>query len=461
VNEELLQAWLPSRRWFAGKGRDFAIASVDPSDWLGDGPPVRIELVSLRYADGTYETYQLPVEYVDRPVDTLHHALLGETAYDNGHGNGRHGWAYDALHDKGVTGLWLAGMDADRRMERLSFHREPAAPAFPLDEPSLVSAAEQSNTSLVFGHAVILKIFRKVSPGLNPDVELHDALAQVGSKNVANLLGWVDGTWTDPRTGATVEGTLAMAQEFLRSATGAWEIALTSVRDLFAVADLHPDEVGGDFAAETYRLGQATAEVHADLARTLPTARLGPADLSAVAEAMRERLDEAVTAVAELTPYVDGLAKAYDDLATLPIPVQAQRVHGDLHLGQVMRVPDGWKIIDFEGEPARSLEERRALQPALKDVAGMMRSFDYAARALLADRPPDPHLEFRADEWAERNRASFCDGYSASSGRDPREDSVLLRAFEVDKVVYEVMYEARNRPSWLSIPMSAVKRLAG
>jgi maltokinase len=456
VNEELLRAWLPSQRWFAGKGRDFDIVSVDPSDWLNeDEARVRIELVTLRYGDGSYETYQVPVEYRDWPADHLQHALLGETDYD-----GRHGWAYDAPHDKGVTGLWLAGMDSDRRLERLSFHREPAAPPFPLDEPSLVSSAEQSNTSLVFGHSVILKIFRRVSAGLNPDVEVHDALAKVGSKNVATLLGWLDGTWTDPETGAPVEGTLAMAQEFLRSATGAWEMALTSVRDLYAEADLHPDEVGGDFAAESYRLGQATAEVHADLARTLPTAVFGPAELSAVSKAMHERLGEAAQAVAKLMPYAERLAEAFDDLAGFDRPVRVQRVHGDLHLGQVMRVPDGWKLIDFEGEPARPLEERRALQPAAKDVAGMLRSFDYAARHLLADRS-DPQLEFRADEWAERNRASFCEGYGASSGRDPREDGVLLRAFEVDKVVYEVMYEARNRPSWLPIPMSAVKRLAG
>jgi len=455
VNEELLQAWLPSRRWFAGKGREFAIASVDSSDWLGDGPPVRIELVSLRYADGTHETYQLPVEYRDEPVDQLAHALLGETT-----DSGRHAWVYDALHDKTVTGLWLAGIDSERRLERLWFHREPAAPAFPVDEPSLVSGAEQSNSSLVFGDSVILKVFRKVSPGLNPDIEIHDALSRVGSTDVAKLLGWVEGAWTDPGTAAQTRGTLAMAQEFLRSATGGWDIALTSVRDLYAEADLHADEVGGDFAAESLRLGQTTAGVHADLARTLPTGKLGPAELSGLAKGMRERLDDAVAAVPELAPYADALGKAFDELAGYDLPVPVQRVHGDLHLGQAMRVLDGWKLIDFEGEPARPLEERRALAPPVKDVTGMLRSFDYAARHLLADRP-DPQREYRADEWVERNRSAFCDGYGASSGRDPREDGILLRAFEVDKVVYEVMYEARNRPTWLPIPMSAVERLAG
>jgi maltokinase len=460
VTEDLLRAWLPNQRWFAGKGRDFAIVAVEPLDWLtdpaGERPRVRIELAGVRYPDGAYETYQLPLEYRDEPADHLGHACLGETDLDGGHV-----WVYDALHDKAVTGLWLAGIAADRRLSQLSFHREPAAPPFPVDEPSLVSGAEQSNTSLVFGNSVILKVFRKATPGLNPDVELHDALARVGSTNVATLLGWLDGTWTDPRTGERTGGTLAMAQEFLRSATGAWEIALTSVRDLLAEADLHADEVGGDFAAESYRLGQTVAEVHADLARTLPTALLGPAELSTLTEGMQQRLGEAAAAVPQLAPYADRLSKVYDDLAARDEPVRVQRVHGDLHLGQVMRVPGGWKIIDFEGEPARPLEERRAPAPPAKDVAGMLRSYDYAARHLLKDRRPDAQLEYRADEWAERNRGAFCDGYGAASGRDPRQDQALLRAFEVDKAVYEVMYESRNRPSWLSVPMSAVRRLAG
>jgi maltokinase len=460
VTEDLLRAWLPNQRWFAGKGRDFDVVAVDPTDWLEDPQDqwarVRIELASVRYADGAYETYQLPLEYRGEPVAQLGHAFLGETDLD-----GQHVWVYDALHDKAVTGLWLTGIDTDRRLSRVSFHREPAAPAFPLDEPSLVSSAEQSNTSLVFGNSVILKVFRKASPGLNPDVEIHDVLTRVGSSNIATLLGWVDGTWTDPRTGAQTSGTLAMAQEFLRSATGAWDMALTSVRDLFAEADLHADEVGGDFAAESHRLGQTVAEIHADLARTLPTARMGPAELSALSKDMQLRLEEAVVAVPQLAPYSDRLAKAYDELAGHGGPVHVQRVHGDLHLGQVMRVPDGWKIIDFEGEPARPLEERRALSSPMKDVAGMLRSFDYAARHLLLDRRLDPQLEYRADEWADRNRVAFCEGYGAVSGQDPRADAVLLRAFEVDKAVYEVVYETRNRPSWLPIPMSAVVRLAG
>jgi len=173
---------------------------------------------------------------------------------------------------------------------------------------------------------------------------------------------------------------------------------------------------------------------------------------------MRERLGEAAAAVTGLAEHADALAAAYDDLASYDGLVQVQRVHGDLHLGQAMRALSGWKIIDFEGEPARPLAERQAPSSPLRDVAGMLRSFDYAARHLLVERS-DPRLEYRAVEWAERNREAFCDGYAEASSRDPRADPVLLRAFETDKVVYEVLYEARNRPSWLPIPMAAVERL--
>jgi maltokinase len=136
-------------------------------------------------------------------------------------------------------------------------------------------------------------------------------------------------------------------------------------------------------------------------------------------------------------------------------------VHGDFHLGQVMRTLDGWKLLDFEGEPARPLAERRGLDPTMKDVAGMLRSFDYAPRHLLADHPADVQRAYRAIEWADRNRDAFLAGYAGAGGADPRKQPVLLRAFETDKAVYEVLYEARNRPTWLHIPMAAIRRLAG
>jgi maltokinase len=250
-----------------------------------------------------------------------------------------------------------------------------------------------------------------------------------------------------------------MLQEFFRTATDGWELAKTSVRDLYAEADLHADEVGGDFAGEAYRLGVATAEIHADLARVLPTGRLDAAELDRLAAEMSQRLDHAIEVVPELADYAPALRAAYDALAGHSPGVPVQRVHGDYHLGQVLRTVTRWVVLDFEGEPAKPLAERRALGSPLRDVAGMLRSFDYAARHLLADHPHQPQLVYRAEEWADRNRSAFCDGYAEGNGTDPREEAVLLRAYEADKAVYEAVYEARNRPAWLSIPLSSLARL--
>src|SRR5690606_22750953 len=153
--------------------------------------------------------------------------------------------------------------------------------------------------------------------------------------------------------------------------------------------------------------------------------------------------------------------EAFDRLADVTGPVPVQRVHGDYHLGQVMRTPTDWVILDFEGEPGQPLEERRALSSPLRDVAGMLRSFDYAARHLLAGHAEADRLEPKAEEWAERNRSAFLEGYAEGGGVIAPADAALLRAFELSKAVYEVVYEARNRPTWLSIPLAAFRQPAG
>lgn len=454
---ELLEAWLPRQRWFAGKGRDFRVRGTRGLGVINDEPHCQLWLITVGYGEGDTETYQVPLVYRLWPAEHLRHALLGEHDDPDDH---LHTWVYDAAHDKEATGAWLRHIAKGDTIGTIAFHREPGSPEFPMDEPSIVMGAEQSNTSMVFGDVAILKLFRRVSHGVNPDIEVHSALAAAESPHIATPLGWVGARWPDEQ-GVEREGSLAMLQVFLRTAAEGWELAKASVRDLFAEGDLHADEVGGDFAGEAHRLGIATAEVHADLARTLPTSKLGRSELSALARDMRARLEAAAAGVPALAPYADRLQAAYDDLAAQRRPVPVQRIHGDYHLGQVLRTVTGWVLLDFEGEPAKPIEERRRLDSPLRDVAGMLRSLDYAARYSLADRVHDTQLGYRAAEWAERNRGAFCDGYAHGSGTDPRDQGVLLRAYEIDKAVYEVVYEARNRPRWLPIPMSAIERLAG
>jgi len=451
-----LADFLIGQRWFAGKGRSWELVDASTVATLRDHPRVELWLLTVRYDDGSTEVYQLPLVHHSGYVDQLSHVLVGEREDENGVKE----WVYDALHDKEVTDLWTRGIAEQAELGAVRFRAEPSAPEVDTSRPSLVISAEQSNTSLVYGDTAILKVFRKIAHGLNPDIEVHRALSRAGSSHVAALLGWVEGTWTDPLTGAGGTGNLAMLQEFLRGGVEGWEMARASVRDLFAEGDLHAEEVGGDFAGEAQRLGVVTAEVHADLARGLPTAPAGRSDLEGIAAGMQERLQSAARAVPELRPYAAALGSAYDAVPDSPGEHRLQRVHGDLHLGQVMRSVSGWKLLDFEGEPARPLAERRRPDLPVRDVAGMLRSFDYAARQSLVDRAEDRQLDYRAQEWADRNRAAFCVGYGQASGRDPRQDAALLRAYEIDKAVYEVVYEARNRPTWLPVPMAAVTRLA-
>jgi maltokinase len=195
------------------------------------------------------------------------------------------------------------------------------------------------------------------------------------------------------------------------------------------------------------------------MAQTLPSGTADTAELAKLASSMRARLDAATAAVPALTEHATAIGAAFDALAQHREPVAWQRVHGDYHLGQAMRTDAGWVLLDFEGEPGAQIEARAALSSPLRDVAGMLRSFDYASRYLLVDHAGPAQLEYRAAEWADRNREAFCVGYAKAAGRDPREDYVLLRAFELDKAVYEVVYESRNRPEWVGIPLGSIERL--
>jgi Uncharacterized protein, probably involved in trehalose biosynthesis len=445
-------------------------------------------MVTVEFADGggpVRETYHVPLSYYRRTSDQLVHALLGDV---DDPVTGQTRWVHDALRDRDATAVWLELFASKAEVGDLRFHVEPDI-ELPVGVPGDILSAEQSNSSLIYGETAILKLFRRVEPGINPDIEIHDALRPAGNPHMAPLLGHITAVWRGPNgidlsdrsdpadqadpndlnnpndpagppdQGRMRESSLAMLQTFLSSASDGWSLATTSVRDLYGEGDLHPDEVGGDFASEAHRLGQATASVHADLARLMPTEVVGQERLGQLADSMTTRLTAACEVVPELAQHAPALLACYDALRGLDNATRLQRVHGDFHLGQVLRTSQGWTLLDFEGEPARPLAERRELDSPLRDVAGMLRSFDYAARHLLLDGTPDPQLSYRATEWSDRNRDAFCGGYAEQSGTDPREEPVLLRAFEADKAVYEAVYEARNRPSWLPIPLGSLTRL--
>ncbi|GAA4303450.1 maltokinase N-terminal cap-like domain-containing protein [Klenkia terrae] len=443
---DLLADWMPGQRWFAGKGRTWASVTED-GFFLDQGTPaLSVHRVHVTYTDDVSETYLVPLSWRSSQDDDLAHAYVG--AVGDNH-------AYDGMRDREATVPWLTHLVAASTVGPLHFH--PAGVAYiPEGVPGDLISGEQSNTSLIYGETAIMKLFRRLEPGLNPDVEVHDALRTTENPHIAPLLGHVQ---IEGATEGEEPATVAFLQAFVPNASDGWRLATSSVRDLYAEADLHADEVGGDFAGEAERLGEATAAVHRDLARVLPTADVGTDWYGELATQLTARLDAATAIVPELAEHAEGLRTLYAAVADLTAPVTAQRVHGDLHLGQVLRTTTGWIVLDFEGEPARSLAARRELDSPLRDVAGMLRSFDYAARHMLVEQPGDPQRAYRAQEWAERNRSSFCAGYAAASGTDPA-GSPLLRAFEADKAVYECVYEARNRPHWLMIPLTSLARLA-
>jgi maltokinase len=445
--EDALAPWLGNQRWFAGKGqgpRDLAIVA-DTRLVAGD-PELRHLVVAVSHG-AAVDYYQILIGLRRRLPERLDYARIGPIGDGPAGVGGR--IAYDALHDADLTKPLLAGIAADASVGTLRMQKIDDA-AFETGLDSLVLTSEQSNTSLVFGEESILKVFRRLSPGPNPDLEVTTALHRLGSSQVAEPLGWIE---------TRLEGvptSLAILSRYLRLASDGWSLAATSVRDLYASPDMLAADAGGDFAGESHRLGIATAHIHADLAAAFDTDELGTAAVSELTERMFRKLDLASAAVPELAKHADMISEAYAEFAKLKGPFPVQRVHGDYHLGQVLRTETGWVVLDFEGEPATPLAQRRARSSALRDVAGMLRSFDYAARHQLIGHPDQAARGDVARDWVRRNADAFCAGYAEAGGLDPAANKVLLRALQLDKAVYEVLYEARHRPSWLSIPLDSL-----
>ena len=417
--QPLLPKYLARQRWFAG-GAPKSVEIVE-NDELGE----RLHWL-LVDADGA--RYQLLVGIIEgMPPEFLHG------------------------HDAEVLGVADSEMAYDGLLDP-ELVKELVAKLAPSEEVARVRpmGAEQSNTSLVLDDRLVLKVFRRIHKGPNPDIEVTSALADAGFEHVAAPVA----TWEESGTH------LAVLQPYLAGGTDGWALALTSLRDLYGSECDDPADCGGDFAAEARRLGGVTAAMHVALAAALGT---GTPDTGEWAGLMERQLER----VAAQAPWNKTAHATFEALRAMAAPGKALRVHGDYHLGQVLRTDTGWFVLDFEGEPARPLDERRERSSPLKDVAGMLRSFHYATAVVLRERE-DFELEAltpKGAAWEQRNRNAFLDGYFATDGIDellpPAQEDVgtALRAWELDKAVYEVHYERDHRPDWVDIPETAIARL--
>lgn len=439
---DLIGPYLARQRWYGGDGVPASLRTVDsgrlvaPPVGGGPGGPGAPSDGQLHWAivEAEGSDYQLVI--ADRPdAEGLERAKGHEEALI-GTVDGR--TYYDATVDPEMALALLqaasGGQEQAQRARRLT--------------------AEQSNTSIVYDDRLILKFFRRLALGPNPDAEVTSALAATGFSHVAQ-----------PRVRWQRQGRdLAFGQQYLAGGTDGWALALTSLRDFYAAADsgppTNPGLSGGDFAAEVARLGQVTAEMHLAMADAFPVSP----DYSAEWEELLRSLE---ARVGQLAPDMAGpAAPLMARLRAVADPGPAVRAHGDYHLGQVMRTDAGWYVLDFEGEPNRPLEERLRPTSVMKDVAGMLRSLQYASRFAIGERAEAAaDLEAMALAWEGRNRGAFAQGYFSRLGigrlvpPDPDDREAVRLAFELDKVLYELGYEDAFRPGWAAIPRAGLERL--
>lgn len=443
LTEQLLDH-LTAARWFAGKGRRAEIGSLTTLPWLTEvsqWPAVRVEILRVDYppaedpepdaddAPWPYELYQLLVSYHHAPVPGLQHAEIGRRTVDDLGPV----IAYDAAQDPQACALlWRLLLDGGHARDHdaeIAFQRTDVS-GLDADATPIPFTGQQSNTSVMFGDVAMIKFFRRIELGPNLDIEVHDALARTGVSDVAGLYGWIRGRWV--QDGSPVEADLAMAVQKLADAEDGWGLALDSLRS------------GGDFAEDAAQLGHGLAHIHAALRRAFGTDEV---DGSATETIMNGRLTVAAQVAPVLDELTPGLRTVFAEVGAATLATQ--RVHGDFHLGQTLRTPSGWKIIDFEGEPAKTMAERLAPDSPWRDVAGMLRSFDYAAATV-----PGPGAARWLASASEAFLTAYADGPLSPSQR------ATLQAYVADKAVYELVYEVRNRPDWVAIPLGAIRILA-
>jgi maltokinase len=444
----VLLGTIASQRWFGGKSKDVLDARVlDAAVTRGEPPILALAVVEVRYGLQTHDLYHLPLGF--RPSsDGWTESVIAETE----------GWvAYDAIADPELARRMLELTRADAALETgeatVVFRLVGELPT-ELGEVRPMGS-EQSNSSLVLGEQLVLKLYRRIAPGMNPELEVLRFLTERGFEHTPALEGYIS------YEGRPLEATLATVQEFVRAEGDGWELALESLAN--GRPDWIPERAG--------RLGEVTALLHNALASDPSDPHFAPEEPSTEALALLSAsIDEEIEQVFASLPdipaleHVRGRGEEVRDhlrlLANIGHVGRVIRTHGDYHLGQALWTDEGdWLVLDFEGEPARSVPERRRKTSPLRDVAGMVRSFAYAASAVRIQRGVDPPAD-----WEERCRSAFLDGYFDTA--DPallpltREQAErLLTVFELEKAVYELRYELHNRPDWVAIPAAGILRM--
>ena len=418
---------LRAARWFGGKNR--AIADTRLVDRVCAVDKAAISLVAVEYAEGSPETY-VTAERLDDPGVAL--TLLE-----------RFGGSSIPSDRGGALEFRPTHLFETVARERL--------------EPIAIMRGEQSNTSVRFGNELILKLFRRLQFGPNPEVEVGRFLTDYTEfRNAPPVVG--SASYVDPQGR---EAALALLQRFEPNRGDAWTTTLARVRRVLEGAD------SSESVEAMAGLGQTTAELHLALASgtgDFSAEPIADSDIAAWLRAVEDEVRLATEALARQAIHVDTatLLRRAEGLAGLTGALKT-RHHGDYHLGQVLEREDGsFVIIDFEGEPAKPLALRREKRSPLRDVAGMLRSFDYARNTALrsADRT-DAARVAAASEWYAAVRDAFLSTYvrtvkAASTSLLPREIEAPLAALELEKVAYEVLYELNNRPDWLPIPLAAL-----
>ena len=451
LDEEELREWVQHQRWYASKARSVTGIDIVESITLRDEPLLLLTLVQTRFATGTHELYQLPLAL--RGPDFSTDLAGGESIAHTDE------WTvYDALAEPTEALELLRRIEATDEIAtadgRFSFHQfVDSGNGLGQATDVRLMGVEQSNSSVVFDDSVVLKVFRKLEPGVNPELEILRFLTWRGFPNIAPLHGWYD------YEGQAFASTLGVAQTFLPDAIGGWELALD---ELWSAPEVFLERLGS--------LGTVTAELHTVLASDATDPAFSPEEPSQEALGLlMATIDEDIERIFLRLPDDERLApiagrgqdvrERLAARAQIGVTGRVIRTHGDYHLGQTLHTPRGWVIIDFEGEPARSLPERRQKRSPLRDVASMLRSFAYVTSAIEIQRNRRAPADFE-----ERAREKFLEHYFASVDPTlmPGGEAVinnLLSIYELEKAIYELRYELNNRPDWISIPVAGIGRI--